>query len=257
MEEAAMSLMTVLSVSLRPDRFSLYEARVQRLAEKAVAKKEPFEWAAHQVMAGALGTIHFTSEARDWATLSTREPIDMLIRKIMGDTEGTQFIDQLSECVLSERYTIGQERTDLSYPPDQQSQMKPFGTVTIFRARPGGQDAVEELIRKVAHAIPQTKDPRRFMAYQTVMGDLRTYWAVVPLADVAELDAMLPLPELLHKAFGAEGALIYRSGIDAIERLERQLTVLRPELSNGAWVPAFQARMATARRGVAAGMPRH
>lgn len=252
-----MSLMTVLSVSVRPDRFTTYEARVQRFAEKAVAKKEPFEWAAHQVMAGALGTIHFTSECRDWATLSAREPIEVLIRKIMGDTEGAQLIDQLSECVLNERYIIGQERADLSHPPDGQSSMNPFGTVTIMRARPGGQDALEELIRKVGQAIPRAKDPRRFTAYQTVMGDLRTYWAAVPLGDVAELDAMLPLPELLYKAFGAEGALLYRTGIDAVEHIERQLTVLRPELSNGAWVPAFQTRFAGARRGVAAGMPKH
>jgi len=195
-----MSLMTVLSVSVRPDRFSAYEARVHQLAEKAVAQKEPFEWAARQVTAGALGTIHFTSECSDWATLSTRQPIEELIRKVMGDTEGTQLIDQLSECVLSERHTIGQERADLSYPPDPQSTLKPFGTVTIMRARPGGQDALEELIRKVAQAIPQAKDPRRFRAYQTVMGDLQTYWAAVPLADVAELDAILPLPDLLYRA---------------------------------------------------------
>ena len=252
-----MSLMTVLSVAIRPDRFTTYEARVQRFAEKAVEKKEPFEWAAYQVMAGALGTIHFTSECHDWATLSAREPIDMLIRKVMGDTEGAQLFDQLSECVLNERYIIGHDRADLSYPPDGQGQIKPFGTVTILRARPGGQDALEELIRKVAQAVPQAKDPRRFIAYQTVIGDLRTYWSVVPLTDVAELDAMLPLPELLYKAFGAEGTLVYRTGMDAVEHIERQLTVLRPELSNGAWVPAFHARAATPRRGVAAGMPKH
>jgi len=61
----------------------------------------------------------------------------------------------------------------------------------------------------------------------------------------------------LYKAFGAEGALIYRSGIDAVEHMERQLTVLRPELSNGAWVPAFQTRMAASRRRVGAGMATH
>ncbi|MBI4514679.1 MAG: hypothetical protein HY699_02535 [Deltaproteobacteria bacterium] len=224
---------------------------MHRLAEKALAQKEPFEWAAHQVMAGALGTIHFVSERRDWATLSAREPVEVLIRKIMGDTEGAQLFDQLSECVLSERYTIGQERTDLSFPPASPAAVKPFGTVTIVRARPGGQDAVEELIRKVAQAIPLVKDQRRFLAYQTVMGNLRTYWAVVPLGDVAELDAMLSPPELLTRAFGAEGALIYRNGIDAAESMERQLTILRPELSNGVWVPAIQTRMAAVRRGAA------
>ncbi len=244
-----MSLMTVLSVSVRPDRFSTYEARVHRLAEKALAQKEPFEWAARQVMVGELGTIHFTSSANDWAALSKREPVEELIRKIMGDTEGTQLVDQLSECVLNERYVVGQERADLSYPPDAQQALTPFSTVTIMRARPGGQDALEELIRKVGQAIPQVKDPRRFTAYQTVLGNLQTYWAAVPLADIAELDTMLPLPALLYKAFGAEGALIYRTGIDAVEHMERQLTVLRPELSNGAWVPTFQTRAAAARRG--------
>src|SRR5262249_42521824 len=111
---------------------------------------------------------------------------------------------------------------------------------------------VEELIRKVGQAIPKQKDPRHFTAYHTVLGDLQTYWAAVPLTDVAELDAMMPLPELLTKAFGAEGALTYRNGINALERMERQLTVLRPELSNGAWVSTFQTRAATARRGAGA-----
>jgi hypothetical protein len=246
-----MSLMTVLSVSVRPERVSTYEARVHRLAEKAVAHKEPFEWAASQVMVGALGTFHFTSACRDWATLSRREPIEGLVRKVMGDTEGTQLIDQLAECVLNERYIVGQERADLSYPPDAQHAMAPFGMVSIMRARPGGQDALEELIRKVGQAIPKAKDPRHFTAYHTVIGDLQTYWATTPLADIAELDAMVSLPELLTKAFGAEGALIYRNGFDAVERIERQLTVLRPELSNGAWVPTFQSRVAGARRGAA------
>lgn len=252
-----MSLMTVFSVSVRPDRFSTYEARVHRLAEKAVAQKEPFEWEARQVAAGALGTIHFTSACRDWAALSERPPADELIRKVMGDTEGAQLLEQLSECVISERYTVGQERGDLSCPPDSDSPMKPFGTVTIMRARPGGQDAVEELIRKVAQAIPQAKDTRRFRAFQTVLGDLRTYWAAVPLGDVAELDTMLPLPELLYKAFGAEGALVYRTGMDAVEHIERQLTILRPELSNGAWVPTFRTRTAAARRGAGARLSTH
>ena len=53
---------------------------------------------------------------------------------------------------------------------------------------------------------------------------------------------MLPLHELLPRAFGAEGALIYRTGFEAIERMERQLNMLRPELSNAAWLPTVTAR---------------
>ncbi len=79
----------------------------------------------------------------------------------------------------------------------------------------------------------------------------------MPLGDVAELDTMLPLPELLSKAFGAEGALVYRTGMDAVEHIERQLTMLRPELSNGAWVPTFRTRTAAARRGAGARVSTH
>lgn len=243
-----MSLMTVLSVSIRPDRFGRYEAGVQRVAEKAVSAKEPLEWAAHQVMIGALGTIHYTSECPDWATLSKREPVDMMVRRLMGDTGGAQLMEQLADCIVAERYTVGRERADLSHPPDPHTPIRPFGLVTLLRARSGGEDAIEELIRKLAHAIPEVKDPRRFVAYQTVIGNLRTYWTVVPLADVAELDSFVPLPDLLQRAFGAEGVLIYRTGMNALENMERQITVVRPELSNGAWVPTFMARPAGAER---------
>jgi hypothetical protein len=237
-----MALTTVLTVSVRPDRASTYEARVHSLAERALAQKEPLEWAAHQVAAGALGTFHFVSQAESWAALGAREPIDLLIRKVMGDTEGAQLLEQLSECIVSERYTIGEERPDLSQPPEG-DEMKPMSMVTLLRARPGGQDALEELIRKVAQAIPLVQSPRRFRAYQTVIGDMRTYWAATPLDGLGDLDALLPPAELLHRAFGAEGALIYRNGLDAIETFTRQITALRPELSNGVWVPPFIARM--------------
>lgn len=246
-EGMLMSLMTVFSVSIRPGRSGRYEAGVHRVAERAVAEKAPFEWAAHQVMIGPLGTIHYTSECRDWAALATREPVDAMVRRLMGDTVGTQLIEELSECITAERYTVGQERADLSFPPDPHGAMRAFGVVTLLRARPGGEDAIEELIRKVAQAIPAVKDPRRFTAYQTVAGNMRTYWAVVPLDDIAEIDGFVPLPELLQRAFGAEGALIYRTGMNALETMERQITVLRPELSNGAWVPSFLTRAAAAR----------
>jgi hypothetical protein len=239
-----MSLTTVLSVNVRPDSFATYEAQVHAVAERAVSRKEPFEWAAHQVAAGRLGTIHFVSQAANWAALATREPIEVLIRRLMGDTEGSRILEQLAGCIASEQYTIGQERADLGYPPAPADPQKPMGMVTVFRTRPGGQDALEELIRKAAQAIPAIKDPRRFRAFQNVIGDLGTYWVVSPLESLADLDGMLPPGELLQRAFGAEGALVYRTALEHIEHTERSITMLRPELSNGAWVSSFIARVA-------------
>jgi len=239
-----MSLSTVLSVSVRPERASAYEAGVHRLAEKAQTLKERFEWAAYQVLVGRIGTIHFVSDAPDWATLAAREPVDLFVRRVLGEPEGVQLLEQLSACVLAERYVIGRDRLDLSHPPDPNAQHTSMGMVTLIRVRPGGEDACEELIRKVAQAIPLVSDLRRFVAYQTFVGDVRTYWIAGPLADLADLDRMLGPQELLHKAFGAEGALIYRNGLDAIERMERQITVLRLELSNASWLGSVTGRMA-------------
>jgi hypothetical protein len=231
-----MSLTTVLSVAVRPDRASAYEANIHQLAAKAVGMKEPFEWAAYQVIAGPMGTMHFVSEVPNWTALAAREPVDLLARRVLGESEGAQLLERLAECVTSERFAIGQERPDLSHPVPADLPHRATGLITLMQVRPGGEDACEELIRKVAQAIPEVKDPRRFTAYQTFVGQTRTYWIVTPLADIGDLDHMLSPQELLQKAFGAEGALIYRTGFEAVERMERQLTMLRPELSNTTWL---------------------
>jgi hypothetical protein len=231
-----MSLTTVLSVAVRPDRASAYEAHVHELAAKAVATNEPFEWAAYQVIAGTIGTMHFVSEVPNWAAIAEREPIELLVRRVLGDSQGAQLIERLAECVVSERFAIGRDRPDLSRPLPPDSPHRASAVVTLIQARPGGEDACEELFRKTAEAAPKVNDPRHFTAYQTFVGQSRTYWIVTPLADLADLDRMLSPQELLQKAFGAEGSLIHRTGFDAIERLERQITMLRPELSNAKWL---------------------
>ena len=50
---------------------------------------------------------------------------------------------------------------------------------------------------------------------------------------LGELDNQLPPQELLNQAFGpAEGGLIYRAGLDAIDSIERSILLYREELSN-------------------------
>ena len=89
--------------------------------------------------------------------------------------------------------------------------------------------------RKVAEAIPKLDDSARIMSYQTIFGDLSQYWTVRPLESMADLDRQLPAAELLTQAFGpAEGGLIFRTGLEAMARVEREMVVYRPELSNPA-----------------------
>ena len=82
-------------------------------------------------------------------------------------------------------------------------------------------------------ARAKVDDSTRMTAYQTVVGDLAQYWTIRPLERLADLDRQIPLPELLNQAFGAaEGGLIFRSGLEAVARVERQLVAFRPELSH-------------------------
>ncbi len=105
--------------------------------------------------------------------------------------------------------------------------------VTQIRARPGAQEECEELIRKVAEAIPKVDDPSRFTTWQTLMGDRLAYGIAFPLSGIGDLDKRLSPAELLEKAFGtSEGGLIYRQGREAISKLQTSISMYREDLSN-------------------------
>ena len=105
--------------------------------------------------------------------------------------------------------------------------------LTVLEESPGKQEACEEVIRKVAEAIPKLDDTARLMTFQTVVGNLSEYWTVRPLTDLSKLDDQRTPQDLLIQAFGpAEGGLIYRSGLDAMTRLQRSILVYRPDMSN-------------------------
>ena len=228
-----MALTTVLSVQVQPDRIRAYETLVQKLAEKA-AKEDEFRWTAHQVGFGELGRIHFVARHADWSELGRRFPMNALMEKILGAQQAQKMEEEANACSAGQRYTVGVDRPDLSYPPEGR-EILPLAVVTLVRARSGRQDAVEELIRKVAEAIPKVDDPSRILTYQTVLGDLSTYWTVRPLEDLSDLDAQRQPADLLTEAFGpAEGGLVFRAGLEAIEQVERELLIYRPELSNPA-----------------------
>ena len=237
-----MSLLSVVTVSVRPEKTSAYEDHVHSLAYKAKSARESFEWAAREEITGNLGTFHFVSEAADWAAFAGREALPVFARRVLGESRGSQFLDGVNSCVTSRTSAIGRERLDLSQPPKAGAEHTAMNMVTLLQVRAGGEEAGEELIRKVAQALPKTNDPRRFLTYQAFTGNPRLYWIVSPLAELADLDRMLSPQELLQKAFGAEGAKIHRAGLDAVERMERRITVLRPELSNASWLGKVSAR---------------
>lgn len=241
-----MALTTVLSVEVRPERWSEYEEALQWLAERAVQDHEPAEWGAHSVAAGRLGTIHFVSEARDWKAFGERGSPEELICRVLGDQAGTKLLEHMRACSVETRFVVGEERDDLSRLPKERQRPSAMAAVALFAARPGGLAACETMFAKCAEAAGKLKDPRHFVTVQTVIGNLRGYWVVTPLTSPADLDQMRPPAKLLQDAFGDEGRRIFLAGIDAMERAERQITIFRPDLSNYAWLANQPRRAARA-----------
>jgi hypothetical protein len=228
-----MALTTVLTERIRPERFRPYEELVQRLAKQAVQKREAWHWTTHQTAFGEGDQVHFVSDAENFATLGARGMPDALVRRLLGEKEGNEWLQRLNECVVSAQQTVSMERPDLSYPPERMERPYPAALVTIIRSRPGGREACEELIRKVAEAIPKAGDPARLLAYETLVGNPYEYWTVRPLRDLGDLDRQMQPADLLTKAFGAaEGGLIFRTGLEALEAVRREIVLYREDLSN-------------------------
>ena len=228
-----MALTMVQTDNVRTDRIDRYQELVRELAQAAASKQEGWRWSAHQVAFGPAGIFHYTTRLADFAEVQQRGNVEELARRVLGDQRGAEILREANECILSNRSTISMERPDLSYPPEELERPAPAALVTVARALPGKQETCEELLRKLAEAIPKTDEPARIYSFQTVIGDPLVYWSVRPLESLDQLDEQLQPAALLDKAFGpAEGGLIFRSGLEAIERVQRSITLYREDLSN-------------------------
>ena len=228
-----MALHTVLSVQVQPSALLRYTAQVQRLAEGARKNKEKFTWGAFQVLFGEQLGLHFVSSAESFAALEQRGMLPDLAARVLG-ADAPRFLEETGACVAAQRLTVGVDRPDLSYVrgPLQAGSAR-AAQVTRIRIRSGGREAFEELLRKLAEAIPKLDDPAQLITRQILVGNTAEYVAIRPLASLAELDAHRTPDQLLTQAFGpGEGGLIFRNGGEAIEHIEREIVGLREELSN-------------------------
>jgi len=228
------SLLDVLHQSVRPDSLETYEEKIRQLAERAVSRKESFHWSTFQTAIGELGNYYYVAPAESWAVIKQRGNAQELVLRLLGEKDGRRWLQETSACLLSATQTILVDRPELSYTQDEAIRA-PFGVVTAVRVRSGEQEAFEEFVRKIAEGIPKVNDRWRITTRQTVVGNLREYRLLSPLEDLAQLDTLLPADVLLTQAFGqAEGGLLYRAGIAAVEHAERRIVALRPDLSNPA-----------------------
>ncbi len=228
-----MPLLSVLSVRTRPEKAQEYEALAADLAQQAHDAGESFHWTAHQVGMGGVGVLHFASQAQDFKAVSERGQTAEMVARVLGDAQARQTMQAFGACTQEVRISVFNDRPDLSHQPDEAGTLSPLVVSTTIRARNGQFEACEELLRKVAEAIPKLGDPARMTTWQPVIGELGLYVVLRPIESLADLDQQKTPPDLLSGAFGpAEGGLIYRSGLDAIDSAEREILILRPDLSN-------------------------
>jgi len=229
-----MPLASVISVDLRSGTKRRYLDLCRELAEQARNIHDPLQWTTHETQIGRTNRINFVINAADFAELDKQGTGDEMVGRVLGEKRALEWLDEVESCVENQIQEISVDRPELSYVSSELSPATmPVAIVSVAQARPGQQEGCEELLRRIAEAIPKVSDSGQIMTYQTVVGDLSRYWTVRPLASLAELDEQLPATQLLIEAFGAaEGGLIFRSGLDAIAVVERSIVVYRPEQSS-------------------------
>lgn len=228
-----MPLANILSVDIRQGQRQRHMNLCRELAECAQKAHDPLRWTTHETRIGRTNRIHFLINAADFTELDNQGTPEEMFERVLGEKRVSAWTDEIESCIESQQQEISVDRPDLSYVTSQSDTVAPMAIVTVVQSRPGQQESCEELIRKVAEAIPKVDDGSQIMTFQTVVGDLSRYWTVRPLESLSDLDKQLPPAQLLNEAFGAaEGGLIFRSGLEAILAIERNIVAYRPELSN-------------------------
>jgi hypothetical protein len=202
------------------------------IAKRADEKNDPTLYGCWQVHGGEQGVYDIVLPSESFSEAASREPAPALIHRLFGDQDGPRIMEQTSGAIESAESMILRDRPELSYPSDHDPSHMIAAVVTQLEMRPGHREACEELVRKVAEAIPKTDDIRRFTAMQPLIGDMRRLYAVRSIFDWKELDTATPIEQLLNQAFGiAEGGLVFRAAGEGLESLTSELLVRRQDLS--------------------------
>lgn len=228
-----MALISVFADQIRQDRIRRYEEIITELAEEARKKQEAWRWTAHQVAFGPLARIYYVSQHADHADIEKHGDAQALFRRVLGEKKGEKALEESSECQVSNERMLAVQRADLSYPQEPEARVAPVASVAALRARPGKQQALEDLIRKFAEAIPKTGEAAQLGVAQQLTGDMQTYWLVRSLDSLADLDKQSVGQDLLIKAFGQqEGTRIFQTALESVEQTQREIHVYREDLSN-------------------------
>ncbi len=227
-----MALISVLRHQVQEGAIARYERLVRYVAERAQKDDDTSPWSA-RVTTGASGrSIAYITTVDGFADLASREEPDAMIRRLLGEADGTAILEAIGDGVVGSQQLVATIREDLSNLAEPPTGV-PMILLTRIRATRDGTLGVEELIRKVGEAATKVGDERQTLVLQTAIGELRTYAVAQPVLDPSVLDSQATVPELLLEAFGqAEGEQIFGAGTACIEHVETELSLARPDLSN-------------------------
>ena len=228
-----MPIISVITDHIRQDQLRRYEDRVAELATEARKREEGWRWTAHEVKFGPLARIYYVSRHEDHADVEKRGDPEALFKRVLGEKKGRRQLEETNECLVSSDRTLGVPRPELSYPQEPAQTIARISSLALVRARPGLQHVVEEMLLKIAEAIPKSGESASITSVQALTGDMLSYWIVRPLDRLADLDQQSVGRDLLIKAYGQnEGDQIFRSGLEATDQLQREITAYREDLSN-------------------------
>jgi len=228
-----MSLVSIFTDQVRPDKLNDYEDLIAELARSAREQDEGWHWTAHQTAFGPLSRIRYVSWHEDYADLERHGDPLALFTRVLGEKKGRNLLEDVNECLVSNERALNQYRPDLSYPQERSTTIAPVVSVALIRPRPGSQAAVEEMLRQMAEAIPKTGEEAQIRCYQTLTGEMFSYVLVRPLERLADLDRQSVARDLTVKAYGQqEGERIFKAGIEATLETQREILAYREDLSN-------------------------
>jgi hypothetical protein len=227
-----MSILTVARYHIKPDKIMDFENGLLEVTNRANEAEDPLFWTTAQVVGGPMGAYDLVLPRETMAEAGSAETAPVLVARLFDASRAQEILATLGSAIASVESSIIHDRPELSYPSEREPGQMLAAVVTQAIMRPGHRDAAEELMRKVAEAIPKTGDVRRFTCYQPLIGNLRELAAVRPVYEWSQLDEATPVDELLNQAFGAgEGGLVFRQGMEAFESLQSELARVRRDLS--------------------------
>jgi hypothetical protein len=231
-----MPFFSVLRVNVNQAGAVRYERAVQRLAAAARADSDTFQWSARNSQ-GVDGVAYaYITALENLAELGTRETVPLLVRRLFGASDGDALLEELGAGVSSNSFAVLRVREDLSTAPSTPpAEPAPILYTTSLRVRPGGQPALEELIRRVTEAARKVGEERSTIVVQTAIGDMGEYYVSEPLSDLGLLDKLRTPQQALIDAFGEkEAAAALAAGTSGLEQVVTNIAFHRPDLSNGA-----------------------